>query len=109
MRISVGILAILFGLLHIIAARTQLKSKNAAARGFSIAMICGGVCVVFEAIAHLVGNNPGWMDALSCAMGCLLICFSAYANGKRAGNVHLSHHLIRGGIAVLLVTGFAIW
>lgn len=49
MRIAVSILAILFGLLHIIAARTQLKSKDAAARGLSIAMICGGVCVVVEA------------------------------------------------------------
>lgn len=109
MRIVIGILAILFGLLHIIAARTQLKSKDAAARGLSIAMLCGGVCVAFEAVAHLVGSNPGWMDALACASGCLLICAAAYANGRRSGNFHLSHHIVRGIIAALLVAGVAVW
>lgn len=109
MRIAVSVLAILFGVLHIIAARTQLKSTDPAARGFAIAMLCGGVCVAFEAFAHLVGNNPGWLDALSAAAGCLLICVSAYANGRRFENFHLSHHLVRGGIAVLLVIGFLLW
>lgn len=109
MRIVISVLAILFGLLHIIAARTQLKSKDAAARGLSIAMICGGVCVAVEAAAHLVGSNPGWMDALTCASGCLLICVAAYANGRRSGNFHLSHHIVRGIIAVLLVVGVSLW
>ena len=109
MRIVISVLAILFGLLHIIAARTQLKSEDAAARGLSIAMVCGGVCVAVEAAAHLLRSNPGWMDALSVAAGCLLICVPAYENGRRAGNVHISHHIIRGGIAVLLVVGFILW
>ena len=109
MRIVIGVLAILFGLLHIVAARTQLKSKDAAARGLSIAMVCGGVCVAVEAAAHLAGSNPGWMDALTCASGCLLICVPAYENGRRSGNLRPSHHIVRGGIAVLLVIGLAIW
>ncbi len=109
MRIVISVLAVLFGLLHIIAARTQLKSKDAAARGLSIAMLCGGVCVAFEAFAHLVGSNPGWMDALACASGCLLICVAAYENGRRSGNFRLSHHIIRGIIAALLVAGVAVW
>lgn len=109
MNIAVSILAILFGVLHIIAAVTQFKSKDPAARGLAIVMFCGGICVTFEAAAHLIGSNPGWMDALACATGCLLICFSAYANGRRAGNLHLSHHIVRGTIAALLVAGFAIW
>lgn len=109
MRIAVSVLAILFGLLHIIAARTQLKSKDPAARGFAIAMLCGGVCVAVEAAAHLIGSNPGWMDASTCATGCLLICACAYANGRRAGNVHPAHHIVRGTAAALLVVGFAIW
>lgn len=109
MRIVISILAILFGLLHIIAARIQLKSEDAAARGLSIAMICGGVCVAVEAAAHLVGSNSGWMDALTCASGCLLICVPAYENGRRSGNLHPSHHIVRGAVAVLLVAGIAIW
>ncbi|MBD5118954.1 MAG: hypothetical protein HDT37_07585 [Clostridiales bacterium] len=108
MRIAVSVLAILFGLLHIIAAVTQFKSKDPA-RGFAIVMFCGGICVTFEAVAHLIGSNPGWMDALACATGCMLICFSAYANGRRSGNLHLSHHIVRGTIAALLVAGFVIW
>lgn len=109
MRIVVGIAAILFGLLHIIAARTQLKSKDPAARGLSIAMICGGVCVAFESAVHLLGTNPGWMDALSVAAGCLLICVPAYENGRRTGSIHISHHIIRGGVAALIVIGFILW
>lgn len=109
MRIVISVLAILFGLLHIIAARTQLKSKDAAARGLSIAMICGGVCVAVEAAAHLAGSNPGWMDALSVAAGCLLICVPAYENGRRSGNLHPSHHIVRGAAAALLVVGFILW
>ena len=109
MRIVVSILAILFGLLHIAAARTQLKSTDPAARGFSIAMLCGGVCTVCEAVAHLAGGGLGWVDAIGVAAGCLLICASAYGNGRRAGKVHPSHHIVRGVIAVVLVVGVLIW
>lgn len=109
MRIVVSVLAILFGLLHIIAARTQLKSTDAAAKGPAIAMLCGGVCATAMAVAHLVGGSTAWMDAPLVAVGCLLICVSAYENGRRAGNIHLSHHVIRGGIAALLVICFAVW
>ena len=109
MRIVVSVFAVLFGLLHVIAARTQLKSTEPAARGFAIAMLCGGVCVAFEAFAHLVGNNPGWIDAISAAAGCLLVCGCAYANGRRSGNLHPSHHIVRGTIAALLVVGIFLW
>lgn len=109
MRIVISVLAILFGVLHILAARTQLKAKSPAARGFAIAMICGGACVVIEAIPHLMGSSPGWKDAIGAATGCLLICASAYANGRRSGKVHPAHHIIRGAVAALLVAGFVIW
>lgn len=109
MRIAISVFAILFGLLHIIAARTRLKSTDSAARRFAVSMLCGGVCVVLEATAHLVGHNLNWVDALSCAVGCLLICVSAYENGRRSGNLHPSHHIVRGTIAALLVAGVAVW
>jgi len=109
MRIVISVFAILFGLLHIVAACTRFKSKDPAARGFAITMACGGVCMAFIAAAHLTRANPGWADALSAATGCLLICFSAYANGRRAGNVHPSHHIVRGAIAALLAAGFLVW
>ena len=107
MRIVVSVLAVLFALLHIIAAATQFKSKDPAARGFAIAMACGGIGVIMGAIAHIIGGAA--RDAASLAATCLVICAAAYMNGRRAGKVHISHHLIRGGIAILLVIGFFFW
>ena len=109
MRIVVSVLAMLFGLLHLAAAITQFKSKYPAARGYAIAMFCGGVCAACEAVAHLVGSGPGWMDALGVAAGCLLICASAYGNGRRSGNLHPSHLIVRGAAAILLILNFFIW
>lgn len=109
MRIVISVLAILFGLLHIIAAAAQFKSKDPAGRGSAVMMACGGIAVICAAVAHLAGAHPGWEDALPAASGGLLVCFAAYLNGKRAGQIHPLHHIVRGGIAVLLVIGFAIW
>lgn len=109
MRIVISILAILFGLLHIVAARTQLKSTDSAAKGSAIAMLCGGVCTAAMAVAHLAGGSTAWMDAPFVAVGCLLVCAAAFENGRRAGKVNPLHHIIRGAVAVLLVAGFAIW
>ena len=111
MRIVISIFAVLFGLLHIIAAAAQFKSKDPAVRGSAALMACGGVLLLSSAIAHLAyGGSGGWMVALSAAVcGFLPICFAAYLNGRRAGTVHASHHIIRGGIAALLVAGIAIW
>lgn len=108
MRIAVSVLAILFGLLHLIAAAAQFRSQDPAARGFAIAMASGGLCVILAAVFHLtLGVNVS--DASTAAVGCLLICAAAYANGRRSGSVHLSHHVVRGLIAVLLIAGLAIF
>lgn len=111
MRIAVSVLTILFALLHIIAAVAQFQSKDPAARGSATLMLCGGVLLIASGAAHLAYDSAGnWMVALSVAMcGFLPICFAAYLNGRRSGKVHLSHHLVRGGIAVLLVLGFFFW
>lgn len=109
MRIFVSILAILFGGLHFIAGLTQFKAKDPAARGFGTAMACGGIALICAAIVHLMGHLSGWQDVISAVTGCLLICAAACENGRRSGNFHLSHHIVRGGIAVLLVIGFLIW
>lgn len=109
MPIAIGIFAALFGGLHFAAGLTQFKSKDPAARGFATAMTCGGIALICAAIIHLMGGLSGGQDALSAATGCLLICAAAYANGRRSGNFHLSHHIVRGIIAVLLVAGVAVW
>ena len=113
MRIAVSVLAILFALLHIIAAAVQFRSKDPAARGVAVAMASGGICAIAAAVFHIywgaVGGNANLSDATTLAIGCLLVCVSAYMNGRRSGNVHVSHHLIRGGAAVLLIICFVVW
>lgn len=111
MRIVVSVLAMLFGLLHMIAAAAQFKSNDPAARGGAALMLTGSVLLVGTAVAHLAYGAPGdWMVALSAAMcGFLPICFAAYLNGKRAGKLNPLHHIIRGIAAALLVIGFVLW
>ena len=111
MRIAVSILAILFALLHLIAAATQFKSKDPAERGSAVLILCGGVALICSAVAHLIYDGTGdWITVLSAGVcGFFPICFAAYLNGRRSGNVHLSHHLVRGGIAVVLVLGLFLW
>lgn len=108
MRIVIGVFALLFGGLHLVAGLTQSKAQDPAARGFAIVMVCGGIALAAAGVAHMTGANSGWKDALAALPGCLLICVAAYENGRRSGNFHLSHHLIRGGIAALLIAGFAL-
>ena len=113
MRIAVSVLAILFALLHVIAAAAQLKSQDSAARGLAVVMASGGICVNTAAFFHLywgaVGGNANLSDAITLAIGCLLICAAAYMNGRRAGKVHVLHHAVRCGVAILLVVGFFLW
>ena len=109
MRIFVSVLAILFGGLHFIAGLTQFKAKEPAARGLATAMACGGIALICAAIVNLMGHLSGWQDVIALVTGCLLICAAAYENGRRSGNFHLSHHIVRGGIAVLLIIGFLVW
>lgn len=111
MRIVISVLAILFAALHIVAAAAQFRSKDAAARGSAALMLCGGVALIGTAAGHIAYGGAGdWMIALGAGVcGFLPICFAAYLNGRRAGKVHPSHHIVRGVIAALLVIGFFIW
>lgn len=109
MRIIVSVFAILFGGLHFIAGLTQLKSEGPAARGLACAMACGGIALICAAIINWMGHLYGGQDVVSAVTGCLLICVSAYANGKRSGSFHASHHIIRGVLAVLIIGSFFIW
>ena len=111
MRVAVSVLAILFGSLHFIAAVTQFRSKDPAARGSASLMLCGSVALISSAVAHLVYDGAGsQITVLSAGVcGFFPICFAAYLNGRRSGNVHPLHHAVRCGVAVLLVLGLFLW
>ena len=109
MRIAVSVLAILFGGLHLAAGTyAEFKGKDTAAQNSGGMMALGGLFAFTSACSHLT-YHLSWLDALILALACIFICRAAYANGKRTGNVHLSHHIVRGVIAALLVVCFIIW
>ena len=106
MLILCGIAA-LFGLLHIIAAASQLGSKKKKKRRYVTpwTMIIGGLLMIQAVILCVFGSNLDWASAL---LGGLFICFAAFMNGRRSGNMHKIHHVIRAAVALALVAGFAL-
>lgn len=104
MLILCGI-AILFGLLHIIAAASQLGKKKKKRFILSWTMIIGGLLMIQAAVLCVFGSALDWTSAL---LGGLFVCFAAVMNGRRGGNMHKLHHLIRAVVAAAIVVGFAL-
>ena len=90
--------AALLGALHLIAALSQIKEKK---HTFP-AMMLGSAMILLSAVFALLHNPLDWMLMLC---GGLLICLAAIKNGKDSGHFHLAHHLVRGGIVLLLTIG----
>lgn len=93
--------AVLFGVLHGIAAVSQLVKKKSPAP--AILMLGGSLGVLAAAIDCLLGGSLDWLLML---LGGFAVCLAAVWNGKRAGNIHLSHHIIRAALAAVLVLSF---
>ena len=90
--------ALAFALLHLLASLSEVKKGNHTLGntflliGSSLATL-SLILYFFLPIVALVL----WL------IGCGLICYGAYWNGKHKGNLHPAHHLIRMGI-VLVIT-----
>lgn len=97
MRYVICGITVLYAVLSMLAALTQIK--KAARKDTSIMMLAGGLLLVIATVL----KNADWIAAI---IGGLLICIAAFLNGKRSGNFHISHHIIRFIITVLLVIGF---
>lgn len=102
MLILCGVAA-LFGLLHIVAAASQLGKKKQYISHWT--MIIGGLLMIQAVVLCIFGSALDWASAL---LGGLFVCFAALMNGRRSGNMHKIHHLIRAIIVVGLVIGFAL-
>ena len=89
--------ALAFALLHLLASLSEVKKGNHTLGntflliGSSLATL-SLILYFFLPIVALVL----WL------IGCGLICYGAYWNGKHKGNFHPAHHLIRVGIALVL-------
>ena len=90
-------LALAFPLLHLLASLSELrKGKNTLGNQL---LLIGSSLATFSLILYFF--LP--IVALSLwLIGCGLICYGAYWNGKQKENFHPAHHLIRIGIALVL-------
>ena len=90
-------LALAFPLLHLLASLSELrKGRNPLGNrllliGSSLATLSIFLYFFLPIIALSL-----WL------IGCGLICYGAYWNGKQKENFHPAHHLIRIGIALVL-------
>ena len=96
-NIITALLALAFALLHLLASLSELrKGKNTLGNQL---LLIGSSLATLSLILYFF--LP--IVALSLwLIGCGLICYGAYWNGKHKENFHLAHHVIRLGIALIL-------
>lgn len=96
-NIITAFLALAFALLHFMASLSELrKGKNTLGNrllliGSSIATLSLILYCFLPIVALFL-----WL------IGCGLICYGAYWNGKQKENFNLAHHVIRLGIALVI-------
>ena len=95
--IFTAFLALAFALLHLLVSLSELKKGKKTLGiyllflGSSLATLSLFLYFFLPIVALFL-----WM------IGCGLICYGAYWNGKHKENFHLAHHVIRLGIALIL-------
>lgn len=102
MRIVINMISAVFAVLSLIAALSQLKSKEVS----HMIMACGAVLLIAAVAVNLLGGGYDWVVGL---LGAALICAAAIWNGKRSGNFHLQHHVIRIVLSIFIVVGFILF
>lgn len=96
-------LTALFALLHLIAALSQLKSHSPAPH---ILMLGGALGALAAALDCLLRGSFDWLLML---LGGAMVCAAALWNGRQAAkskgenHFHLSHHITRAGLVLILV------
>ena len=89
--------ALAFVLLHLLTCLSELrKGKNTLGNRL---LFIGSCLATLSLILYFLLPIVALFIWL---IGCGLICYGAYWNGKRKENFHPVHHLIRIGIALVL-------
>lgn len=96
--IFTAFLSLAFALLHLMASLSELrKHKNTLGNRL---LLIGSNLATFSLILYFFFSIVALFLWL---IGCGLICYGAYWNGKHKGNFHLvAHYLIRIGIALVI-------
>ena len=96
-NIIIAFLALAFALLHFMASLSELrKGKNTL--GNRLLFIGSGLATMSLILYFLLPI----VALFIWLIGCGLICYGAYWNGKQKENFHPTHHVIRAGIALVL-------
>ena len=89
--------ALAFPLLHLLASLSELrKGRN---------LLGNRLLLIGSSLATLSLILYFFLPIIALSLwliGCGLICYGAYWNGKQKENFHPAHHLIRIGIALVL-------
>ena len=95
--IFTALLALAFALLHLMASLSELrKGKNTL--GNQLLLIGSSLATISLILYFFLP-----IVALSLwLVGCGLICYGAYWNGKHKENFNPAHHIIRLGIALVI-------
>ena len=86
-----------FALLHLLASLSEVKKGNHT--------LGNTFLLIGSSLATLSLTLYFFLPIVTLGLwliGCGLICYGAYWNGKHKGNFHPVHHLIRIGIALVL-------
>ena len=90
-------LALAFPLLHLLASLSELrKGRN---------LLGNRLLLIGSSLATLSIFLYFFLPIIALSLwliGCGLICYGAYWNGKQKENFHPAHHLIRIGIALVI-------
>ncbi|MCH5278558.1 MAG: hypothetical protein J1E60_02085 [Christensenellaceae bacterium] len=96
-------IVILYALLSMAAAIHQMKTERRM--DTPVVMLFGATALVAAAVLQLFTWQYDWIIAI---IGGAIICMAAYLNGKRGGNFHASHHIVRFVVTALFVVGFVV-
>ena len=90
-------LALAFALLHLLASLSEFKKGNHTLGNtfFLIGSSLATLSLILYFLLPIVALFL-WL------IGCSLICYGAYWNGKRKEVFHPAHHVIRVGIALVI-------
>ena len=97
LAIFLASLVLSFPLLHLLASLSELrKGRN---------LLGNRLLLIGSSLATLSIFLYFFLPIIALSLwliGCGLICYGAYWNGKQKENFHPAHHLIRIGIALVL-------
>ena len=101
MRYVLYAITALYGGLSFFAAFSQLK--KAEQKNTHAMMALGGLILIAGIGLHIIHIPFSWIATIS---GGALICITAVINGKKSGSFHITHHIIRFIVTLLLIIGF---